>query len=441
MESESPEGQPGLARITRGEWALVLVLVAIHFTHMVDFVIIMPLGERLMRELSITPAQFSWIIAVYPLAACIASLAASFVMDRFDRRSVLLAMYGGFVLSTLFCGLAPNYEILLVSRTLAGVFGGLAAVTIMAVIGDVFPPEKRGRAAGAITSAFAVASIAGLPLGLVLAEWWGRGAPFVALAALSAGVWVVGWARVPPVCGHLAHPRHHPLTEFAAVVKEGGHQWAFVFSFFLVLGTFTVGSFTAPYLSATNGWGEAQLALLYSVAGVCTLLGMNVVGRLADRLPRLRLFRLLAGLATVSALLLTNLPPGPLWVAAVVLSAFMVFSAGRIVPSQAMLLGTALPRNRGAFMSLNTAVQHLASGIAPVMAGLLITQTADGKLTGFPMVGLVAAAATVVSLLLAGRLRPAAVPVAALGPPAEKEAATGSAVVECLHKPAARARA
>ena len=78
-----------------------------------------------------------------------------------------------------------------------------------------------------------------------------------------------------------------------------------------------------------------------------------------------------------------------------------------MVPAQAMLLGTAEPRMRGAFMSLNTAVQHVASGLAPLIAGLLITQTDDGKMTGFPMVGLVAAAAAVVSMVLAGRMRPA----------------------------------
>jgi len=429
MGSEPAAPRPALARMTRDEWALLLVLVAIHFTHMVDFVIIMPLGERLMRELAITPAQFSWIIGVYPLAAGVTSLLASFAMDRFDRKSVLLLMYGGFGLSTLFCGLAPNYETLLVARTLAGVFGGLAAVTIMAVIGDLFPPEKRGRATGAITSAFAVASIAGLPLGLVLAEWYGRGAPFIALAALSGAIWVVALVRLPPVREHLRHARRHPLTEFAAVVKEGNHQRAFVFSFFLVLGTFTVGSFTAPYLSATNGWSESQLGLLYAIAGGCTLLGMMAVGRLADRFPRLGLFRVLAGLSTVAAVVMTNLPPTPLWVAAAALSAFMVFSAGRIVPAQAMMLGTCEPRVRGAFMSLNTAVQHLGSWLAPVLAGLLITQTADGKFEGFPSVGLVAALAALVSLLLAGRLRPANTPAAPAEPVAEPEEVPEPAVM------------
>lgn len=167
---EPASRRPQPARITRSEWALILVLVAIHFTHMVDFVIIMPLGGRLMSELSITPVQFGWVVSVYALAAGVASLFASFAMDRFDRKSVLLTMYGGFGLSTLFCGLAADYEQLLLARTLAGVFGGLAAVTIMTILGDVFPPEKRGRATGAITSAFAVASVVGLPLGLLLAE-------------------------------------------------------------------------------------------------------------------------------------------------------------------------------------------------------------------------------------------------------------------------------
>lgn len=429
MPGESPEEAPGEARITRGEWALILVLVAIHFTHMVDFVIIMPLGERLMRELAITPSQFSWIISVYPFAACIASLGASLVMDRFDRRSVLLSMYAGFGLSTLFCGLAQTYETLLVARTLAGVFGGLAAVAIMTVIGDVFPSEKRGRATGAITSAFAVASIAGLPMGLLLAEWWGRGAPFIALGIISGLIWVIARFRLPTVREHLRHPRRHPLTEFVAVVKETNHQRAFVFSLFLVMGTFTVGSFTAPYLSTTNGWGEMQLALLYGIAGACTLIGMNVVGRLADRVPRLKLFRILAALAVVSAIAITNLPPVPLWVAAVVLSAFMVFSAGRIVPSQAMLLGTAEPRMRGAFMSLNTAVQHLASGAAPVLAGLLMTQSPDGKLHGFPAVGLLAAATAAISLVLAGGLRPAKVSIALPQQIVEPDEATEPAVV------------
>ncbi|MBX9626099.1 MAG: MFS transporter [Gemmataceae bacterium] len=392
--------------MSRPEWALLLVLVAVQFTHMVDFVIIMPLGKRLMHELDISPSQFGYVVAAYAWAAGVASLLASFVMDRFDRRAVLLTMYAGFGLSTLFCGLADSYELLLVSRTLAGVFGGVAAVALMAVIGDVFPPEKRGRATGAVISSFAVASIAGLPLGLWLARWQGWGAPFVALAGLSAVVWVVGWVRLPPVRGHLAAARRDPLREFAAVAREPNHLWGFAFSFFLVLGTFTVASFVAPVLASTNGWDEGQLATIYLFAGLLTFLGTNLVGRLADRVPRLPLFRVLAGLATMLALVLTHLPAVPLWVAAAAVGGFMVAAAGRMVPAQAMMLGAAAPRVRGAFMSLNTAVQHLATGLAPTIAGLIIAEGPDGRLTGFGLVGWVGAATAVASLGLAGKLKP-----------------------------------
>lgn len=415
-----------LARMTRSEWALILILVAIHFTHMVDFVIIMPLGNRLMTELNITPAQFAAIVSAYAIAAGVASVLASLAMDRFDRKSVLLAMYGCFGLSTLFCGLAPNYELLLLARTLAGVFGGLATVAIMAVIGDVFPPEKRGRAMGAISSSFAVASILGLPLGLKFAEWYGRGAPFIVLAALSALVWAIGFFRMPQVRGHLDTPRANPLTELWQVAKNSNHQRAYAFTFFLVLGTFTVASFIAPYLSTINGWTEGDLAKVYLASGIFTFIGMNVIGQLADRVQRLLLFRIFGMLALIMGIVLTNLPATPLYVATLAMSAFMVSATGRFVPAQAMIIGVAEPRVRGAFMSLNSSVQHIATGIAPVIAGCLIEKTKDGELIGFPLVGLVGAVAAAVSLVLGGLLRPAPKP----NPVDTKPSGTTEAIVE-----------
>lgn len=404
--------RPVVAPLTRSEWSLIFVLVAVQFTHMVDFVIIMPLGERLMHELAITERQFGWIVAAYAWAAGLASLAASAVMDRFDRRAVLLTMYAGFVASTAFCGLAWDYNTMLLSRTLAGVFGGLAAVALMAVIGDVFPPDKRGRAVGAVTSSFAVASIAGLPIGLELAARFGRGAPFLALAGFSLAVWVLGYVKLPSVRGHLRANPPSRLGEFAEIVREPAHRWAFAFSFFLVLGTFTVASFIGPVLMSHNGWTEDRLKWIYLVAGACTLVGMNVVGRLADRLPRRQLFQALGFGALVMAVVVTNVSHTSLGLAAVIMSLFMVFAAGRMVPAQAIMLGVARPEVRGGFMSLNTSVQHLATGLAPTIAGaVLYRDVPNGPLLGFPLVGLIAAAAAGVSLVLAGFLTAAPVPV------------------------------
>jgi len=403
-EAISP--RPAAPPLSRAEWGLLLVLVAVQFTHMVDFVIIMPLGHRLQLELGIDPTEFGSVVAAYAWGAGIASLLAASMIDRFDRRSALLSLYGGFGVSTLLCGLSRDFHELLIARTLAGVFGGLASVSLMAVIGDVFPPEKRGRATGAVVSAFAAASVFGLPIGLTLAEWYGRGAPFVALAGVSAAVWVLAWVRLPEVRGHMGAPRRHPVAEFAAVARVPNHQWGFAFSFFLVLGTFTVASFIAPVYTAANGWTEGTLALIYLVAGLCTFVGTNVVGRLADRFPRLVLFRVLGAAALVLAIVVSQISVVSFWGAAAAISGFMVAAAGRMVPAQAMMLGASIPAMRGSFMSLNTAVQHLATGLAPMIAGAILTRWPDG----FPLVGWVSAGTAAVSLVLAGRLKPAPAP-------------------------------
>jgi predicted MFS family arabinose efflux permease len=174
-----------------------------------------------------------------------------------------------------------------------------------------------------------------------------------------------------------------------------------------VLGSFSVGSFMGPYLSSLNGWTERELAIIYAVAGVCTLVTMNVTGRFADRVKRLPLFRVLGVLTIVLAVVSTNLPRTSLATAAVIMSLFMVFASARMVPAQAMLLGAAAPRVRGSFMSLNTSVQHLSTGLAPMIAGALLSKGEDGTLVGFPIVGVVAAATALVSLILAGFIRTA----------------------------------
>lgn len=394
-------------RFTRAEWGLIGILIAVQFTHMVDFVIIMPLGERLMVELRVGPQEFGWIVSAYAWAAGLSSLAGGLVLDRFDRKAILLTMYAGFTLSTLLCGFAPNYGWLLAGRAMAGACGGLAAVALTAVIGDVFPSAKRGRAMGAVMSSFAIASVVGLPIGLNLAEWFGRGAPFIALAGLSAGVGVLGWYRLPSVREHLAHPRTEVFREYLAVAREPNHLRAFAFSFFMALGSFTIVSFIGPYFAATNRWGESDLAVIYLCAGACTLPGMAVIGRLADRMSRLLLFRIIAGLTVVMTVVTTNMPATPLWVACVVLSGFMVVATGRVVPAQALLLGAASPRIRGAFLSLNTFVTHLATGLGPAVAGSLLVRNPDNTLSGYPIVGAAACVAAVVALVLAGFVKPA----------------------------------
>jgi predicted MFS family arabinose efflux permease len=407
--SERPAHLPG------GGWPLLLVLAGMQFCHLIDFVIMIPLGPRYARELSLDPMQFSVLVAAYAFGACLSGLLSAFVIDRFDRKRAFLFLYAGFTAGTLLCGLAPSYGPLLAGRCIAGAFGGLLGAMALAIVGDVFPEERRGLATGVVMSAFSVATIVGVPLGLVLAQDRGTGTPFVALAALSAGMLLLGAALLPPVRHHLdtaSRPGAQAAwASFWGVLVQPAHLSAYALMVALVLGMFTLVPSLPTFLIANVGWREADLPWMYLCGGLATLATNPQVGRLADRFGKLVVFRVMAGLTMVVIVVLTNLGPTSLAATLVVTTLLMVSTSGRMVPALAMITSSARPAYRGSFLSVLSSVQQLAMGLAALLAGALLHRPGrDAPLEGYPLVGLLACATTALSIVLAGAVRPAAQP-------------------------------
>jgi predicted MFS family arabinose efflux permease len=393
--------------MTPRELLLLLVLATVQFTHILDFVIIMPLEPKF----HLTPQQFAWVVSVYGLGASFSGLLLAPLLDRIDRKIGTLTLYAGFAVSTLLCGLAPSYHWLLVARAAAGAFGGVVAACVLAIVADAFPSARRGTAMGAVMSAFSIASIAGIPLGLVLADHSVSGwrAPFVVLGVLSAGVLVLAVFVLPSIRGHLDSRRGGAPTRMIEILTLPRHLAAFALMISMVLSSFLI----APYLAAYNvrnvGLPETDLWMVYLAGGLATLVSMNVVGRLADRYNRLWLFRILALGSGVPVLVLTFLPHGTpiLWLL-LTTTAYMVLTSGRMVPAMTLISGAAEQRVRGSFMSLTTALQQMACGLAPLLGSLMLGETTGNEpLVGFHFLGLLAVGGAVLSVILAGLLRQA----------------------------------
>jgi len=394
------------SRLTRSEWVLLLVLATAQFTHSMDFMVLLPLGPHCREELGINPAQFGGLVAVYGFAAAIAGVLAAWFIDRFDRKSALMVLYSGLTAGTLLCAVAPSYAWLLVARAAAGAFGGILAAFILVIIGDTFPENRRGRATGVVMTAFSVASIAGLPAGILFGDRFGVGAPFGALGLFSLLAVVVAYRVLPPLRGHI-HSRRDSLAETWAILTQPAHLRAYMFMIMLVMGSFTIAPQFSDYLVHNVGRGNDDLAGVYLCGGLLTFITMPWIGRLADRVGKRIVFRVMAALTVVMLLVLTNLPVLPLAVVLIATTAYFVVTSGRWVPAMAMITSTALPRYRGRFMSLNASVQQMACGLAAVVAGLVVGEGPGGKLTGYTTAGIIAALCTLVSMVLAGRLRPA----------------------------------
>jgi len=399
---------PGPTRITSVEWGLLLVLAAIQFTHILDFVILIPLGPEFKTSLSITSQQFAWLVSAYGFGASASGLAASWFLDLFDRKRSLLVLYVGFTVGTLLCAAAPNFTLLVVARAVTGGFAGVMAANVLAIVGDVFPNSRRGQAMGVIMSAFSVASIIGVPLGLVLANSHGWRAPFAVLGLVCVPVILLSSRLLPSMRGHITR-RTGPAFGTWEVLMHPSHLRAYALMAALVFSSFTIVPYLSIFLVNNVGLAKEELPYVWLCGGIATLITMTPIGRLADRFGKLPIFCIFALLSAATVLLITNLPVVPLGIALLSTTLFMIATSGRMVPAMAMITASSAPRYRGSFMSLNASVQQLVMGLAPLASAVILGAEPEGEaalpLQGFNLVGLMAAGAMVVSVFLGGRLR------------------------------------
>ncbi|MBY0232754.1 MAG: MFS transporter [Gemmataceae bacterium] len=389
-------------RLSPRQWLLLFILAAVQFTHIIDFMLAMPLSKQLMADLRLDADRFGWVMSSYGFSACVAGFVLASVVDRFDRRSALAFLFGGFTLSTLLCAWAPSYEWLLAGRIAAGAFGGVAGAVVLSIIGDAYPLSRRGTATGVVFSAFSIATIVGIPASIALAgtEPAGWRTPFLVLGLLSLGLLPVLWLVVPNLRGHIvSRVERYPLL---LVATRPAHLRAFLFMFVLNLSSWTVLPFLPAFLQNNVGLTSFHLQLMYAIGGVGTLLSTNLAGRLSDRFSRWTVFQVTAALAIVPLAGLPLLPAvAPIVGVLALTTALMVLTSARGVPAFALL--TAVPSNaeRGAFLSVNSSVLQLAMACGPVLAGLFLKGGEDGApLVGYEKVGAMSAVFGVASVLM-----------------------------------------
>jgi predicted MFS family arabinose efflux permease len=391
-----------LERVRGTEWALIAVLTGVQVTHIMDFVIIMPLGPQFMRVFDISPQQFAFLVSAYTFSAAISGFFGAFFLDRLDRKTALLGMYLGFTFGTLCCAIAPGYLFLLIARIVSGFFGGIMGAIVYAIVGDLIPEARRGAALGVLMSSFAVASILGLPLGLYLANTIGWHAPFYLMFGASLIIFVIGYFILPSVRTHMDQgPREKAWKHFKQVLVHPNHVRSFGLMVTLTISAFLIIPFISPHMVANVGVSERDLTYIYLFGGIFTLFSSRFVGKMSDRYGKLRVFNLAATISVFPIACLTILPAVPLPVALSVTSVFMVLMNARFVPAIAMITASVEAKNRGSFMSVNASVQQMASGLAAFIAGMIVTKAPSGALEGYPWAGLLSVFAALAAIWIA----------------------------------------
>lgn len=403
MQNPPPPQPAGLSH--RRELWLLFTLAGIQFTHIMDFMIMMPLGPQFTSLFGISDAQFGLLVSAYTLAAGASGLLASTYIDRFGRKRLLLVLYVLFGLATLACGLAPGYAALMTARIAAGVFGGVLSALCQTIVGDVIPFERRGRAMGIVMTSFSVSTVAGVPIGLFLAAHLSWHAPFFMIAALCGLLAAFAAWTMPALDHHMSQAgRPSAFRGIAQVLADPNHQKAFFFSALLMFSGFTVIPYITIYMQTNVGLRADQIPYLYLCGGIVTLFTARVFGRMTDRRGKVPTFRILAVAVIFPMVATTLLGRVPLAAALVVSTLFFACMSGRMIPGMAILTSAANPQLRGTFMTLNASVQSAAMGIAAFLGGALISRDAQGLVQHYWMAAAVGVATSLAAMFVAGKL-------------------------------------
>jgi predicted MFS family arabinose efflux permease len=389
------------------ERQILIVLMLMGFTNIVDFMIMMPLASQLTREFGITTAQFGLLVSAYAFAAATASLLMASIADRFDRKRVLQFVYVGLIVGTLGCALAPSYEVLLLARVVAGAFGGVQGAIALAIVGDLVPDERRGRAMALVMLSFSFAAVVGVPLSIYVAAHGGWHIPFFALAGLCGVLYFVAQRLIPSMTGHMKPnaPRVSLFDGYMQLLSVPNHWWAFAMSALIIMSGMMVIPYIAPTRVANEGLSEAQLAYFYLVGGAVTIVTRPLFGSMSDKYPRAAVYYWLVVLSIIPIVLVTHrMGLGLMW-QIVVSALFFIFVSGRFIPLTAMNAAASAPQLRGRMMSFNAAVQNLFTGLAALVGGAMLTTMPDGSVQGYETVGYLSCLLAMLSIVCAYKVR------------------------------------
>jgi len=386
---------------------LLWTLAAINFTHIVDFMILMPLGPQLMRIFEISPREFGLLVSSYTFSAGVSSFFGAFILDKYDRRTILLWVFTGFLFGALACAFSPNYSVLLLSRIISGIFGGLTSALVLSIIGDVIPDVRRGRAMGLVMAAFSVASVIGVPFGLFIASISNWHAPFFFLAGLSLLILWMIYKFIPSITAHLEKQQFKPspIQVIKRVTGNGNQMRAISLTIMMMLGQFAIIPFLSPYMVANVGFSEIELTYIYMAGGFFTIFTSPWVGRMTDKYGKIKVFVIFMTLNVIPIGVITHLGQTPIPYVLLISTMFFVTSNGRMVPAAALITGTAKSENRGSFLSFNSAVQQLSAGLASFLAGLILAEGVNGELLNYDIVGYFAIVLSLLCIPLARRIK------------------------------------
>ena len=386
----------------KAEKPILYVLAGVNFTHIMFTMVLMPLGDELMTEFDISAFQFSHLVSVYALAAFFSGIAAIFLIDKFNRKTTLLFLFTGFWIAATGCSLAETYNQLLSMRFVAGAFGGVIGAVALAIVSDLYTFKERGAAIGLLMAGFSAAAALGVPIGLIIADWFSWRITFLFVGFLgilfSFLIFFIFPSLEVKVEKKIPQKGFQPLL---SILGSANQLKALIAAFVIILGHFLIIPFIAPYMIRNVGFNMQEISYIYFVGGLLTIFSTPAIGKITDRMGAIQSALIFMFLSFVPVILLTQMVESGLFYGLLITTLFFVLGSGRMIAPQTIITAAAPPETRGAFMSLKSSLQQLSIAVAGFLSGIMVyTDEIGGKFVNYDWVGYISVVICILAVFL-----------------------------------------
>ncbi|WP_280424221.1 MFS transporter [Nocardia carnea] len=233
----------------------------------------------LAGDLNVAEGIVGLSVSATALTALLAALGLSSVFPRIDRRTLLVALTVAAAVSNIVVAVAPNIVLLLIARLLLGVAVGGYWSMALVIASQLVPASRLGRAMMIVNAGTTVATVAGVPLGVLLSTYAGWRTVFVVAAGLTVLTAVAVRLVLPPI----APAPGIGLSATVSALRAPGVVLGLVSVVAVIGGHFAGYTYVRPALAELLGAGEAVIPVLLALFGIGGLAGNFVLGSLADR--------------------------------------------------------------------------------------------------------------------------------------------------------------
>jgi len=382
-------------RLSQADWLLIATLSMLTFVLGTSEFVIVGILSEIADGLNITIAKAGTLVSAFAIAFAIGTPITMSLTGHLERRKLMLSLIFAWIILNICSGIAPNYELLLLSRIVTAVLTGVLISLAMVVASDSVPIAKRGVAVSFIFGGFTMANVLGVPIGTFIGQHAGYAATFW----LTSSLGVVALLAVLKVVPVQQSESSGSIREQLSLLANPRIMIAFFIPSFGFGATYVVYTYLVPVLELELNLPSAWISPILLAYGVVSIFSNILAGKIASRNPIGRLRFVFIVQAIVLAALYVTTASVSLGLINIALMSLM--SILLTTSTQIYLIDLAAkfnPEAKGLAASLMPVASNVGIAFGSALGGLVY---ANGPMMNIALVGgavaLLAAALTAVS--------------------------------------------